>query len=199
MSVRIAVLASGRGTNLQALIDHFAFLQERSPARIALVASNRAQAPALERARRAGIAASVFDTSDDGTELVELLSTNAIDLLVLAGYMKRIPPAVINHFRGRIVNVHPGLLPDFGGAGMYGARVHEAVIAKGATHTGVTVHMVDEELDHGPTIAQWKIAVRAGETAESLAARVLAIEHVLYPRAVEMIAALGERQIFADF
>jgi phosphoribosylglycinamide formyltransferase 1 len=199
MSVRIAVLASGRGTNLQALIDHFAALGERSPARISLVASNRPNAPALDRARAAQISASFFDTSDDGTALIELLRANSIDLLVLAGYMKRIPPTVIDHFRGRIVNVHPGLLPDFGGAGMYGARVHEAVIAKGASHTGVTVHLVDEELDHGATIAQWKIAVHAGETAESLAARVLAIEHILYPRAVEMIAALGERQIFADF
>ena len=199
MSVRIAVLASGRGTNLQALIDHFAALGERSPAQIALVASNRPHAPALERARAAAIPVSLFDTSDDGTALVGLLQLHAIDLLVLAGYMKRIPPTVIDHFRGRIVNVHPGLLPDFGGAGMYGARVHEAVIAKGASHSGVTVHLVDEELDHGPTIAQWKIAVRPDETAESLAARVLAIEHILYPRAVEMIAALRERQIFADF
>ena len=199
MSVRIAVLASGRGSNLQALIDHFATLGERSPAVIALVASNRPQAPALDRARAANIETSNFDTSDEGTALVDLLRANDIDLLVLAGYMKRIPPIVIDRYRGRIVNVHPGLLPEFGGAGMYGARVHEAVIAKGASHTGVTVHLVDEELDHGPTIAQWKIAVRANETSESLAARVLDIEHVLYPRAVEMIAALRERQIFADF
>ena len=199
MSVRIAVLASGRGSNLQALIDHFAALGGRSPAQIALVASNRPQAPALDRARAVEIATSHFDTTDDGSALVDLLRSHDIDLLVLAGYMKRIPPVVIDQYRGRIVNVHPGLLPDFGGAGMYGARVHEAVIAKGASHTGVTVHFVDEELDHGPTIAQWKIAVHADETAESLAARVLAIEHVLYPRAVEMIAALRERQIFADF
>lgn len=199
MTVRIAVLASGRGTNLQALIDHFAGLGDGSPARIALVASNRAHAPALDRARAADIPASVLDTADDGSALVALLRAHDIDLLALAGYLKRIPATVIKSYRGRIVNVHPGLLPEFGGAGMYGARVHEAVIARGARHTGVTVHLVDEELDHGPTIAQWKITVHAGETAEALAARVLAVEHILYPRAVEMIAALRERQIFADF
>jgi folate-dependent phosphoribosylglycinamide formyltransferase PurN len=106
---------------------------------------------------------------------------------------------VIQAYRGQIVNVHPGLLPDFGGAGMYGANVHKAVIEKGVTTTGVTVHLVDEELDHGPTVAQWKIPVLPGETAEQLAPRVLEVEHILYPRAVEMIAALRERKIFADF
>jgi phosphoribosylglycinamide formyltransferase 1 len=199
MTVRIAVLASGRGSNLQALIDHFALLGDTTPARIVLVASNRPAAPALNRARDAGITDLVFDATDDGASLIDLLRTHEIELVVLAGYMKRIPPAVIHSYRGQIVNVHPGLLPDFGGTGMYGARVHEAVINRGATTTGVTVHLVDEELDHGPTVAQWKIPVLAGETVESLAARVLAVEHIVYPRAVEMIAALRERKIFANF
>ena len=198
MTVRIAVLASGRGSNLQALINHFAALGRSTPARIMLVASNRENALALDRARAAGIEASVFDANDDGTALIHLLRAHNIDLVVLAGYMKRIPAAVIQAYRGQIVNVHPGLLPDFGGAGMYGARVHEAVIARAAAATGVTVHFVDEELDHGPTIAQWMIPVLADETAESLAARVLAVEHIVYPRTVEMIAALRERKIFAD-
>jgi len=199
MTVRIAVLASGRGSNLQALIDHFASLGHSTPARIILVASNREGAHALDRARAAGIEASVFDAGDDGAALIRLLRAHEIDLIVLAGYMKRVPPLVIQSYHGQIVNVHPGLLPAFGGAGMYGARVHEAVIARGSGTTGVTVHLVDEELDHGPTIAQWMIPVLPNETAESLAARVLAVEHVVYPRAVEMIAALRERKIFADF
>jgi formyltetrahydrofolate-dependent phosphoribosylglycinamide formyltransferase len=199
MTVRIAVLASGRGSNLQALIDHFASLGDRTPARIVVVASNRDRAPALDRARNAGIDASVFDADDDGSSLIQLLRSHDVGLVVLAGYMKRIPPSVIQAYRGRIVNVHPGLLPEFGGAGMYGARVHEAVIARGVKTTGVTVHFVDEELDHGPAVAQWQVAVRPGETAESLASRVLAVEHVVYPRVVEMIAALGARQIPADF
>jgi folate-dependent phosphoribosylglycinamide formyltransferase PurN len=153
----------------------------------------------LDRARAAGIHATLFDASDDGTALIDLLRGFRIELLVLAGYMKRIPPAVIHEYRGQIVNIHPGLLPDFGGAGMYGARVHEAVLAKRSLITGVTVHLVDEELDHGPTVAQWKIPVMPDETVESLASRVLAVEHVVYPRAVEMIAALRQQNIFADF
>jgi phosphoribosylglycinamide formyltransferase 1 len=198
MTVRIAVLASGRGSNLQALIDHFASLGDSTPGQIVLVGSNRKDASALERARNGGIESRHFESADDGSALIELLRSHSVELVVLAGYMKKLPPAVIDEFRGRIVNVHPGLLPDFGGAGMYGARVHEAVIARRVAETGVTVHLVDEELDHGPTVAQWKIAVHPGETAESLAARVLAVEHVIYPRAVEMIAALRERTISAD-
>ena len=199
MSVRIAVLASGRGSNLQALIDHFASLGDKGHARIVLVASNREGAQALDRARNSAIPAHVFDATDDGTTLIELLSAHDIKMVVLAGYMKRLPPAVIQAYRGQIVNVHPGLLPEFGGAGMYGAKVHDAVIASGARTTGVTVHLVDEELDHGPTIAQWKIQVRPGDTPESLASRVLSVEHILYPRAVEMVAALRHKEFFADF
>jgi len=195
----MAVLASGRGSNLQALIDYFATLGDGASARISLVASNRGDAPALERARAADIEATVFDAADDGASLITLLRHHRIDLVVLAGYMKRVPPAVVHEYRGRIVNVHPGLLPDFGGSGMYGARVHRAVIARGETMTGVTVHLVDEELDHGPTVTQWRIPVLPGETAESLAARVLAVEHVVYPRAVEMIAALRNQNFIADF
>lgn len=198
MTVRIAVLASGRGSNLQALIDHFASLGDATPARIVLVASNRERAPALDRARSAGIDACVFDASDDGTSLIDLLRDHNVDLVVLAGYMKRIPASVVHAYRGQVVNVHPGLLPEFGGEGMYGARVHEAVIASGAKTTGVTVHLVDEELDHGPAVAQWRVRVLPGETAETLASRVLAVEHLVYPRAVEMIAALRERKILAD-
>ena len=99
-------------------------------------------------------------------------------------------PAFLSRFPDRVVNVHPALLPDFGGEGMYGARVHEAVIAAGATESGVTVHLVDDEYDRGPIIAQWRIPVNKSDTAESLASRVLNVEHVVYPRAVEMAAIL---------
>lgn len=198
MTVAVAVLASGRGTNLQALIDYFAG-SPHSSVEILLVASNRQNAPALERARAASIPARTFETNDDGEALLSLLSEHRIDLLVLAGYMKRIPPRVVREYHGRIVNVHPGLLPQFGGEGMYGARVHAAVLASGAKTTGVTVHLVDDEFDHGPVVAQWRIGVMDGDTAESLAARVLEVEHVIYPRAVEIIAALNDRNISADF
>ena len=199
MSRRIAVLASGGGTNLQALIDHFAARGTSASAKIVLVASNRTDAYALERARMAGIEAEVFSASDSTGELEALLVEYAIDLVVLAGYLKKIPPAIVARWRGRIVNVHPGLLPEFGGPGMYGAKVHEAVIASGTRTTGVTVHLVDDEFDHGPIVAQWRVPVLAGETADSLAARVLAIEHVVFPHAVEMIASLNELNFFADF
>ena len=198
MTVRVAVLASGRGTNLQALIDHFSSLGSHS-ARIELVASNKHDAPALERARRASIAAEAFNPGDDGCELLDLLKRYDIELVVLAGYMKRIPPSVVQEFHGRIINVHPGLLPEFGGAGMYGARVHQAVLASGARTTGVTVHLVDDEFDHGPVVAQWRVKVNEDDTPETLAARVLEVEHAIYPRAVEMIAALTQQKLFADF
>ncbi|MFL5464438.1 MAG: formyltransferase family protein, partial [Gemmatimonadaceae bacterium] len=105
---------------------------------------------------------------------------------------KRVPPKVIAEFGGRIMNIHPALLPEFGGEGMYGARVHEAVIASGAPESGVTVHMVDSEYDRGPIIAQWRIPVDKSDTADTLAARVLNIEHIVYPRVVEMVALLQQ-------
>ena len=172
---------------------------DKSSARIELVASNKAEVPALERARKASIAAEVFSANDDGSQLLQLFARHRIDLVVLAGYMKRIPPSVVREYHGRIVNVHPGLLPEFGGAGMYGARVHQAVLASGARTTGVTVHLVDDEFDHGPVITQWRVKVMEDDTPETLAARVLEVEHAIYPRAVEMIASLNERKLFADF
>src|SRR5205807_2164795 len=107
---------------------------------------------------------------------------------VLAGYLQRIPPAVVARFRLRLINIHPALLPAFGGPGMYGRRVHEAVLASGAPISGATVHYVDEEYDRGPIIAQWPVPVRAGDTPESLAARVLEVEHRLLPRVVLELA-----------
>src|SRR5205807_3089261 len=133
-----------------------------------------------------------FDGADDGTQLLKLLRKFRVDLVVLAGYLKRIPPSVIREYAGRIINIHPALLPAFGGEGMYGARVHEAVIASGARETGVTVHLVDDEYDRGPIVAQWRVAVEDSDTADSLAARVLAVEHVVYPRVVEMVAILQQ-------
>ena len=199
MPQRIAVLASGTGTNLQAIIDFHEQRQAGNAGIVSLVAANRASAGALQRARDAGIPAEIFDATDDGTALVGLLERYSIDLVVLAGYLKRIPAGVIRRFSGRIVNVHPGLLPDFGGPGMYGARVHAAVLASGATMTGVTVHLVDDEFDHGPVIAQWRVRVRMDDTAETLANRVLAVEHLVYPRVVDMVAALNSSDSSSDF
>ena len=192
MRSRLAVLASGRGSNLQAIIEHFDNIARERVAKVVLVASNRADSPALLRAATASIDTAAFNPNDDGSELLALLQKFRIDLVVLAGYLKLIPPKVISEYAGRIINIHPALLPAFGGEGMYGARVHEAVIASGAAETGVTVHLVDDDYDRGPILAQWRVRVDKSDTAESLAARVLNVEHVVYPRVVEMVAILQQ-------
>lgn len=192
MPSRLAVLASGRGSNLQAIIEHFDSIARERVAKVVLVASNRADSPALLRAATASIDTATFNPSDDGSELLALLQRFRIDLVVLAGYLKRIQAKVISEYSGRIINVHPALLPAFGGEGMYGARVHEAVIASGAAETGVTVHLVDDDYDQGLIVAQWRVRVDKSDTAESLAARVLNVEHVVYPRVVEMVAILQQ-------
>jgi phosphoribosylglycinamide formyltransferase-1 len=192
MPSRLAVLASGRGSNLQAIIEHFDSIARERVAKVVLVASNRADSPALLRAATASIDTAAFNPNDDGSELLALLQKFRIDLVVLAGYLKLIPPKVISEYAGRIINIHPALLPAFGGEGMYGARVHEAVIASGAAETGVTVHLVDDDYDRGPVLAQWRVRVDKSDTAESLAARVLNVEHVVYPRVVEMVAILQQ-------
>ena len=192
MPSRLAVLASGRGSNLQAIVDHFDNLARERVAKVVLVASNRADSPALIRAATASIDIAHFNAADDGTELLDLLKKHRIDLVVLAGYLKRIPSKVIREYSGRMINIHPALLPAFGGEGMYGARVHEAVIASGAKDSGVTVHLVDDDYDRGPIVAQWRIPVEPSDTADKLAARVLNVEHVVYPRTVEMVAILQQ-------
>ncbi|HUQ45702.1 MAG TPA: phosphoribosylglycinamide formyltransferase [Gemmatimonadaceae bacterium] len=192
---RIAVLASGGGSNLQALLDHFAALGEGRAGDVVLVASNHADAGALERARAAGIPTSAL--SANGDELDVLLAEHAIDLVVLAGYLRFVPVPVTRRYAGRMVNVHPALLPQFGGPGMYGARVHRAVLAARATSSGPTVHFVDEMYDHGAVIAQWRVPVQLTDDEQSLAARVLRAEHLLYPRVVQAVAA-GDVRLTKD-
>jgi phosphoribosylglycinamide formyltransferase 1 len=182
----VVVLVSGSGTNLQALIDA---LRGSPLARIARVVSSRPDAGALERARRAGVPTTVLADCADAREIVAAVGDAG--LVVLAGYVKRVPAAAVARLRWRVINIHPALLPAFGGPGMYGRRVHEAVLASGATRSGATVHYVDEEFDRGPIIAQWPVPVRADDTADSLAARVLAVEHRLLPLVVEELARRG--------
>ena len=188
---RIAVLASGDGSNLQALIDHFRALGAGRAADIALVASNRSNAGALDRARAAGIPAAVIAPphSSSGEVLPALLERHDVGLIVLAGYLQLVPADLTRAFAGRIVNVHPGPLPAFGGPGMYGARVHRAVLASGARMSGPTVHFVDELYDHGATIAHWPVPVMDGDDEHTLAARVLRAEHLLFPRVVQAVAS----------
>jgi len=183
---RVTVLASGGGTNLQALLDTLA----ASPlARVTRVVSNRPDAGALERARRAGVPTTVLREPGDAAEVLAALE--GTDLAVLAGYLKLVPRAVVARFRYRMINIHPALLAAFGGSGVYGLRAHEAVLASGALISGVTVHYVNEEYDRGPILAQWPVPVHNGDTSETLAARVLAIEHQLLPLVVQALARLG--------
>lgn len=186
-----AVFASGGGSNFQALLDrrkagelHVDFV---------LLVGNNSKATAFERARRNGIetlhiSPSHFQTEEEYAEkLLAALRSHNVDLLVLAGYMKKLPRPVVAAFRHRILNIHPALLPAFGGKGMYGARVHQAVIEAGVKLTGVTVHFADEEYDRGPIILQEPVRVHDNDTPETLAARVLEIEHACYWRAVEAV------------
>ena len=180
-AVRVAVLASGGGTNLQALLDALPG-EPAALARVVRVISNRPDAGALERARRGGVPTTVLKHPDDAAELLTALGD--AQLVVLAGYLKLIPADVVARFRGRMINIHPALLPDFGGPGMYGHHVHEAVLASGATESGVTVHFVDEAFDRGAIIAQMRVPVKQGDTPDTLASRVLAAEHQLLPKVV---------------
>jgi len=196
MTVRVAVLASGSGSNLQAILDHFDALGPACAATVTLVASDRSAAGALDRARQRGITALALNASQRTEGMLALLDDHGIDLIALAGYLRFVPTDVTRRWRGRIVNVHPALLPAFGGAGMYGIRVHQAVIDAGVRVTGATVHFVDEEFDHGPIIAQWPVPVLETDTAHELAARVLRVEHALFPAALHAVArgsvTLGE-------
>jgi phosphoribosylglycinamide formyltransferase 1 len=184
---RIAVLASGAGSNLQAILAHLAAVA--SAAKVALVASDRPTAGALSVGTREGIPVTVVRDPGDAAAVVGVLDEYGIDLVVLAGYLRRIPDRVTRRYRGRMLNVHPALLPAFGGSGMYGHHVHQAVLDAGVRVTGATVHFVDEEFDHGPIIAQWPAPVLPGDTVTTLAARVLSIEHRLYPCAVAAVAS----------
>lgn len=192
MSERIAVFASGSGTNLQALIDHF---RDNPVAKIGLVISDQAEAGALERARAAGIPAHhipvktrpIAAVTADTLDALEAADT---DMVALAGYLRLIHGDILRRYSHRILNIHPALLPAFGGKNMYGRRVHEAVLAAGSRITGATVHFVNERYDDGRILAQWPVPVLEDDTVDTLAERVLRVEHALYPATVEWLARI---------
>ena len=187
--VRIAVLVSGGGSNLEAILQ----AQETGQltgAEVVLVLSSKKDVQALERASRHKIATAVIERASVSTDeaferaILDGLAKAETDLICLAGYLRKLGPGIIRRYQGRILNIHPALLPKFGGPGMYGHFVHEAVMAAGEKESGCSVHVVDEEFDHGPVLAQAKIAVVPGDTPESLAARILEEEHRLYPKTI---------------
>lgn len=190
--VRIGVLVSGNGTNLQAILD--ACGRGDIPGEVVVVVSSRSGAYAVERARQAGVPAVVLaprsfpDREAYDAKLSEVLQAHAVDLVCLAGFLRILTPEFIAQFAGRIMNIHPALLPAFGGVGMYGAHVHEAVLASGVKISGCTVHFVDETPDGGPIILQAAIPVRDDDTEETLAARIAEEEHRLYPEAIRLFA-----------
>ncbi len=187
MSVTAAVFASGGGSNFQSLLDRQTV---ESPGRIILLITDRPEAGALKRAEAAGVATRVIPVrgralEEVGEETLSVLEEISVQVILLAGYLRLIPPSVVRAFPRRILNIHPALLPAFGGKGMWGHHVHEAVLASGATFSGPTIHFVDEEYDTGSILAQWPVPVLAGDTPDSLAARVLSVEHILYPLAAD--------------
>lgn len=184
---RLAVLASGSGSNLQAIHDDLRTHGPASGVALALVLSDRKSAGALDRARSWGVPA-LHVPKERQDALAASLSAHGITHIALAGFLKLIPLDVVRAFAGRMINVHPALLPAFGGPGMYGAKVHAAVIASGARVSGPTVHFVSERYDEGAIIAQWPVPVRESDSADTLAARVLAVEHKLYPLCVRAVA-----------
>lgn len=190
--LNLVVLASGGGTNLQAIIDNIE--AGKLNAQIKAVISNNSKAGALERARNHNIPAihlshKQFATPEEFDEkLLSILKENETDFLVLAGYMKMLSPVIIRAYKNRILNIHPALLPSFGGSGMYGIHVHEAVINAGVKVTGVTVHIVDEIYDHGAIVMQKTVPILDDDTPESLAERVLKVEHQTYSEAIQLFA-----------
>jgi formyltetrahydrofolate-dependent phosphoribosylglycinamide formyltransferase len=186
---RLAVFISGGGTGLQAIID--ASRRGDLAADVVWVVSNSSKAFGLERAKSADVETFVFlskkyATPEEATsDMLTKLRERKVEYIALAGYLKLLPAEIIRAYPKRIVNIHPGLLPRYGGPGMYGHFVHEAVIAAGEKESGPTVHIVDEIYDHGRILEQVRVPVLSGDTPETLAARVLVEEHKLYPRAID--------------
>jgi len=190
--IKIGVLVSGGGTNLQAIIDSCE--SGYIPGRVVVVISNRKDAYALERAKKHNIPALFINPKDYknldeySEKISEELIKKEVDLVCLAGFLLKLSPEFVRKFKNRIMNIHPALLPSFGGPGMYGHHVHEAVIKSGVKITGCTVHFVDEEYDHGPIILQKAVEVKDDDTPEKLAERVLKEEHKIYPEAIKLFA-----------
>jgi phosphoribosylglycinamide formyltransferase-1 len=182
--IKIGILASGSGTNAEKIMEHFAM----SPvAQVVLLASDNPEAFALERARRRGVATEVFTRAEfaAGEAPLAALRAAGVDYLVLAGFLRLIPFNIIKAYPDRIVNIHPALLPAYGGKGMYGDRVHAAVIAAGERESGITIHRVNERYDEGAVIAQFRCPVSAGDTPETLAAKIHTLEHRHFPEVIE--------------
>lgn len=183
---KIAILASGAGTNAENIAQYFS---QNDRIKVALIVSNNPKAGVLERAVRLGVPSEVVLKADwaSGESVVALLRRYEIDFIVLAGFLCMVPDALLRAFPDRIVNIHPALLPKFGGKGMYGMRVHEAVVAAGVAESGITIHYINEHYDEGAIIFQTSCKLLPTDTAEDVATKVHTLEYTHYPRIIEQL------------
>lgn len=181
---KLAIFASGAGSNAKKLIDYFSGNKEIA---VALVLSNRKAAGALEIARNAEIPTLSFSKEEfyNSSIILDALNSANIDFIILAGFLLKIPDNILRAYENKIINIHPALLPDFGGKGMYGINVHKAVVENGKKESGITIHLVNENYDEGKTLFQAKCPVLTDDTPDSLAARVLKLEHTFFPQVVK--------------
>lgn len=186
MSRNIAIFASGNGTNAENIIKYFSGNKD---IKVKIVMANKTDAFVLERAHRLGIPTLYINREQwaDATHILTLLHEQQIDFIVLAGFLARIPDALLHAYPNRIVNIHPSLLPKFGGKGMYGNKVHEAVVAAGETESGITIHYLNEHYDEGQIIAQYRCPVLPDDTPQDVATRVHALEYEYYPKVIEQL------------
>ena len=182
----IAIFASGEGTNAQQLIDYF---KDNKTIKVALVVSNKSIANVLNRAKVSGIPSLIINKKDfyDNNNIIEKLLDYNIDIIILAGFLWMIPESLIKAFPDKIINIHPALLPKFGGKGMYGMNVHKAVIESKESESGISIHYVNEKYDEGKIIAHYKCTVSENETPESLAKKIHLLEHENYPKVIEQL------------
>lgn len=185
-ALRIVILASGNGTNAERIAEYF---RDSELGQVSLILTNSPRAGVLKRAERLGIPSRIMSSKvyNDGAAMLALLQEAEADLIVAAGYLKLIPEEVVLYYRGAIVNVHPSLLPAYGGKGMYGMRVHEAVIAAGETRSGITIHLVDERYDEGEILEQAKVDIQPDWTPEDLAAAIHGLEYAHFPLVIERV------------
>lgn len=182
----IAIFASGSGTNAENIIAYF---KDREYARVQVVLTNHAQAGVIARAHRYHVPCEIFTGEDlaQPGKILSLLQKHKTDFVVLAGFLKLMPADVVKHYEGHIINIHPALLPAFGGKGMYGERVHKAVIASGATESGITIHYVNEKFDEGKIIFQDRVPVSKDDTPETLADKIHQLEYRHYPAVIDRL------------
>ncbi|MDO9679993.1 MAG: phosphoribosylglycinamide formyltransferase [Bacteroidales bacterium] len=183
-SVNIAIFASGSGTNAENIIRYFT----RNPSvQVKLVLTNREDAYVLKRAEKLGVPGIIFSANElkEGTKVDDILADNKIDYLILAGFLLKVPERIVSRYRGRIINIHPALLPKYGGKGMYGNKVHQAVVDSLEKESGITIHLVDEVYDNGETLFQAKCTLDPDESAETLAAKIHKLEKEHFSRIID--------------